>query len=328
MPLLIIRISLLDGIWMRISRRYVGCVFAIVLSLAFCAASVPAAALDRSNGDYWTYEMSVNLGDFVVVGEMTLTVVDEDTLTVGSDSYVVDVLQYSGNISWTDDGIFGETTASMVYSGFTYELKDGLATVKDDMYIWSNITSDYGTAEVTYRTESQEVTTTSPPIGFGMTPDEMGVGDSWSETVVETTTSTEWDDEGISDTSTDSEEKTYSFSIAATEESLVTDAGTFDCLKITIMDDADDSYEVRWYCDKVGYYVKIANYDVGDSTPSVVVELKDYKYSAASQVLMILVVVGIVVVLVAIVAVVLVMKRKKRIPQQPMPPPPPTPPVQ
>ena len=315
---------------MRISRRYAGSIFAIVLSLAFCAASFPAAALDRSSGDYWTYEMSVDMDDFDVVGDMTLTVVDEDTLTVGGDSYVVDVLQYSGSISGSGEVWGVSTTVSMVYSGFTYELKDGLATVKDDMYIWINSTATMNQVELTIRMETQDVSTTSPPIGTGLVPDEMGAGDSWSETVVETTTSTEWEDGTMTSTSSDSDEKTYSFSIAAAEESLTTDAGTFDCLKITIMDESDDSYEVRWYCDEVGYYVKVANYEMGDSTPSVVVELKDYKYASASQLLVILAVVGIAVVLVVIVAIVLLMMRKKRIPQQPqqpMPPPPPPPPV-
>ncbi|MBU1159441.1 MAG: hypothetical protein KKE24_08910 [Candidatus Thermoplasmatota archaeon] len=302
--------------------------FAVALALAFCVVSIPVTALDldRSNSDYWTYDMSMIMDGIEVIGSLTLTVVDEDTLTIGSDTYAVDVIQYSGGISGSGviDGM--NTSMSVVYSGFTYELKDGLATVKDDIYSW--ITTSQ--SELAHRTETHYVTTSSPPIGSRLVPGVMSPGDSWSEIVFETTTSTEWVEGMLTDTSTDADEITYSFSIASTEESLATDAGTFHCLKITVTDESDESYEIRWYCYEMGYYVKVADYESGGSVPSVVLELKECKYDASSKVLITMLVVVGAVALAAVVTTIILLTRKNRIPQQPQEPKstePPTPPV-
>lgn len=297
--------------------------FVTVLS----ALAVPVTALSRSEGDYWVYGTSMDFEGIPTTGSFRVEFVEKDTLTIGSESYDVCVLRVTGSMSGETDDFMGmAASVEIAMSGYNYEVAGSLATVKDDMYMWANFTVDTGSFALTTRMETQDVTTYSPAQLSGFVEGETGTGDEWDETIEVSTTNTVWMEGVIDDTSSDEYTETYSYAIAAAEESVTTDAGTFDCLKITVTDSEGD-YEVYWYSSDVGSWVKLASYSLGDPDPYFTLELTEYKYSTASDTMLILfVVLGVVAAVVVIAVIVMVMRGKGRTPVEMPPPPPPAPP--
>lgn len=301
------------------------CALALVAVLSLFA--VPAKALDRTDGDYWVYEGGMDFEGIAVTGEFRYEFQEKDSLTVGSQSYDVNVIKITGSMSGeTDDFLGVAASVEMVFDGFTYEVDGSLASVKEDMYMWANVSIGTGSLELVSRVETQDVTTYSPPQLSGFVEGETGTGDEWNETTDVTSTYTVWVDGAMDDTSTDEYTETYSYSIAASEESITTDAGTFDCLRMTVTDGEGD-YDMYWYSSDVGSWVKISMFELGDSTPYMSIELVEYEYSGGALTMMLLVVgLGILVAIVVIVVLLLLMRKKRQAPvqaPQQMPPPPP-----
>jgi hypothetical protein len=318
-----------EGAKMGLVKATFVCALALVAVLSLFAA--PVSALDRSDGDYWVYEGGMEFEGIEVSGSFRYEFDAKDSLTVGSESYEVDVLKVTGSMSGETEDLLGmSASVEVVFYGFSYEVDGSLATVKEDMYIWANMTIGTGSFALVTKMEMQDVTTYSPPTLSGFVDGETGTGDEWDETTNVTTESSFWIDDVMDDTSTDEYTETYSYSIAATEDQVTTDAGTFDCLKMTVTDSEGD-YDVYWYSSDVGSWVKLSTFSEGESTPYMTLELTEYEYSAGSETMMILIIgLGILVAVVVIVVVLLMMRKRGQAPvgaPQQMPPPPPPPAV-
>lgn len=296
---------------------------ALALTAVLSLLAMPAEALSRSAGDYWVYEGGMDIEGVQASGSFRYEFEKSDSLTIGSTVYEVNVMRITGSMTGITDDLLGmSASVEATFDGRTYETKDGFGTVKDDMYMWANMTIGTGSFSLVMRTESQEVTTYSPPAFSGFDADGTGTGDEWDETVNVTSSSTVWVDGAIDDTSSDTYEETLSYSVAASEDTVTTDAGTFDCLKITVTDSEGD-YEVNWYSGEVGNFVKMSYFELGESTPFLSLELTEYRFSGDDGMLLTLVIgVGVVVVAVVIAAALLLMRRRGRAPEQPLPPPP------
>jgi hypothetical protein len=259
-----------------------------------------------------------------VAGDFRYEFEEKDSLTVGSETYNVNVMKVTGTMTGETDEFLGmSASAEMVFDGYSYDLEGGMATVKEDMYIWANMTIDTDLLPVTTRMETQDVTTYSPPLMSGFLDGETGTGDEWEETTNVTTSSTTWVDGAMDSTLSDEYEETYSISVAAAEETVTTDAGTFSCLKMTVIDESDD-YVVYWYSSDVGAWVKMSSYSMGETTPFMTLELVEYSHGGLSA-MMVMLVVGVVIAVVVVVVVIMLMMRRGRTPSpQQMPPPPPT----
>ncbi|MBU1878090.1 MAG: D-alanine--D-alanine ligase [Chloroflexi bacterium] len=83
-------------------------------------------------------------------------------------------------------------SASAALGGHVYETRDGMAVVKDDAIVWTNISLGTGSFQLVTRSELEILSTYSPPLMNGFNPSHTAPGDSWSETVDITTTSTTW----------------------------------------------------------------------------------------------------------------------------------------
>jgi hypothetical protein len=322
-------IHLSEGAVVGMAKAVLTSVLVLVAVLSVFAA--PVKALDRSEGNHWVYEGGMDFEGIEVSGGMTYEFVEADTLTVGSESYEVNVLKVTGSLSGATDDFMGITASvEVVIDGFTYEVAGSLASVKEDMHMWANMTIGTGSFALVTRMETHDVTTYSPAMLSGFVEGETGTGDEWDETVNVSSTSTTWVDGDVDDPVTDEHTETYSYSIAATEESVTTDAGTFSCLKMTETDSEGD-YTIYWYSSDVGSWVKLSMFTMGESTPYMSLELTEYSYSADSDIMVLLPwIIGIVAAVVVIAVVLMVMRKRGRSPAQMAvapeePPPPPSP---
>jgi len=243
------------------------------------AFAVPVRAVERGDGDFWTYDASTSMMDVDVTGTMMLTFVQTDTLVVGSESYDVNVLLLTGSVSGTGEisGIAVELTVA--YWGHIYEAVDSLATVKEDVYTWANYTMGTGQSIHLDTGEWHDMSTYSPPLAEGVVPGEIELGDSWDETVTVTTNSTYYFNGIIEHEENDTtEEVTHSFEVASSMESVEVAAGTFECYLINdTIDDSEDK-DMSWWNDDVGYFVRMASYAEGEDTPYFDLKLKSYSY--------------------------------------------------
>lgn len=298
---------------------------ALALFAVMSLFAVPAEALSRSDGDFWAYEGSMNVEGVSVDGTFKYEFEKADSLTIGSDIHEVNVMRVSGSMTGETEDLFGmSASVSAVFSGRVYETKDGFGTLKDDMYTWINMTIGTGSFTLVTRMETQEVSTYSPPSFSGFDEDETGTGDEWNETTNVTRTSTLWIDGVIDDTSTAQVQETSRYSVAASEDKVSTDAGTFDCLKITVTD-SEGNYDVNWYSAEVGNYVKMSYFELGETTPYLSLELAEYKHSEDSALMLVMFVgIGVIAAIVIIVVILLLMRKRGQAPVQapPQVPPP------
>ncbi|MEW5748395.1 MAG: hypothetical protein AB1793_06395 [Candidatus Thermoplasmatota archaeon] len=308
------------GMW----KQAVVCALSLVAVMSVFAA--PAAATDRSEGDYWVYEGEMEYEGIAVTGTFRYEFEEKDSLTVGSETYDVNVMKVTGSMTGETDDFLGiSATVEMTFDGYSYDLVGGMAVVKEDMHMWANLTIGTGSLAIVTMVETQDVTTNSPPFMSGFVDGETGAGDQWNETVEVSTTSTTWIDGAMEDTYSGTYTEDHAFTVAAAEESVTVDAGTFSCLKITATGEWDD-YIVYWYSPDVAGWVKMSSYSMGETSPYMTIELSEYTHGGLSAT-MVLMIVGAVAIIAVVIVVALLMLRRGRTPTQvppPMPPPPPT----
>lgn len=295
-------------------------VLVCVLSLAaiLSVVAVPVTAIDRSDGDYWVYESSMYFEDAISVsGEYRYEFEEKDSLTMGSETYDVNVLRVTGSMAGEADDYLGMTASvEMIFDGYVYKVDGSMARVKETMHTWANVTTGIGSLVDVDRMEMHHVSTFSPPVLSGFVEGETGTGDEWEETTNVSSASTTWVDGVIDRSSTDEYTSTCSYSVAAAEENVTTEAGTFACLKITVTDDWGN-HEVYWYSSEVGNWVKECQYLFLASAPVLTLELTEYEYSTDSRTAMLILSgVGILVAVVVIVAILMFMRRKGQSPAQ------------
>lgn len=293
------------------------------------ATAIDARALARSSGDYWTWDVSTTFNGVDISGTQTYTYDGRDTLSINGTSYEVNVMSISGTLNGNTTLLGVPLVLNATLGGTVYELRDSLATVKEDTFDWSNFTWGTGGFVVVIRTETEVMTSNSPPQLSGFEPDTSGPGDSWNEASNTTTVTTTWSNGTMQSQTTTYDRVSTSVVIASSEVSVSTPAGTFDTMRITVTD-ADGNYEVYHYSDKARNFVKIEAYDVGSATPSLTLQLSSYHSSKpTSTTTMVLMVVGIAIAVLAIIVILVLMtKRRGRTPQPVQPQAPPQPPAQ
>jgi hypothetical protein len=315
---------------MRMTRMIVP-ISVLCALLMMAIAAVPAAAVDRSKGDYWTYAMSFDVTGFgpsgiSANGTLTYTCVDQDTITIGGISHDVNVMRVSGGGSGGVDFLGFE--ASLTFGGYIYETLDGMALAKADMFTWTNMTFGTGAFQLSSRAEVETMTTFYPPLLSGFDPSTVQLGDTWTETVESSTTTTKWINGTIQGSSTfDTSILTYTNVVASAKETVTTEAGTFEALRITSTD-SDGNSVVYWWSSKAQNFVKEDTYEQGSATPVTTMVLKDYSTGSSISLALVAALGGIVLVVALVVlALVLLKKRKSFQPGMPYPPPPSQPPV-
>ena len=290
--------------------------FGVVCLIAVMSVGVgPASAVSRVSGDFYTYSMSMDLSGVDASGTVTYSFEGLGTISVNGQSYDVNIMKVSGAVTGSV-GFLG-FSASATLGGHVYETRDGMAVAKDDAFMWTNISLGTGSFQLVTRSELEISSIYSPPLMKGFTPSHTAPGDSWSETVNTTTTSTMWLNGTMQGSpSTDTEQVTFSFVAAPSMESVTTPAGTFDTIRITATDDSGDS-SVFWWSSDVANFVKQQDFSEGSSQPDVSMILTDYNHGASPSAIL-FIGIGLAVALFAVIvlAVVLMMRRR---PGQPIP---------
>ena len=293
----------------------IGSVSVVCLLAAMSIGVVPASAVSRGSGDFYTYSMSTDIEGVNVTGTVTYSFEWADTISVGGQSYDVNVMKISGSFSGSVD--FLSFSASAELGGHAYETKDGMAIVQDDALMWFNVSFGTGLFQLVNRTKSESMSTYSPPLMSGFSPSTAGPGDSWTETIDVTTTNTTWVDGLMQGSpSTDSEQMTISFVAASSMESVVTPAGTFKTLRLTATESNGDSV-VYWWSSEVGNFVKQQEFSEGSSRPNISMILTDYNHSAPTSARP-FIGIGLGVALFAVIVLVVVLMMRRR-PGQPIP---------
>jgi len=290
--------------------------FGVVCLLAVMSVGVgPASAVSRVSGDFYTYSMSMDLSGVDASGTVTYSFEGLGTISVNGQAYDVNIMKVSGAVTGSV-GFLG-FSASAALGGHVYETRDGMAVVKDDAFMWTNISLGTGSFQLVTRSELEILSTYSPPLMKGFTPSHTAPGDSWSETVSTTTTSTMWLNGTMQGSpSTDTEQITFSFVAASSMESVTTPAGTFDTIRITATDDSGGS-SVFWWSSDVANFVKQQDFSEGSSQPDVSMTLTDYNRGASPSAIL-FIGIGLVVALFAVIVLVVVLLMRRR-PGQPIP---------
>ena len=320
--------------------RSVGALLVAAAFIAMAFASVPSAAVDRSEGDFWTYDLTVDLmalGIDDLTGEIPLgsvnttlgasvsfTYAGTDSVTVGGVGKEVNVMRISGGATQTVDFIGFEL--SLAVGGFIYELVDKPSIVKGHLFMWMNTSLGSGSFQIVNRTATELTVDFSPPLLSGFDPETTEPGDSWTEKVTVTASMTESVDGIIQGTPVNSTDiLTYSLSVDSSRPVVTTEAGKFECLKITAS--GDDSEEgVFYWSDKARNFVRMEGLVLGSDDPFLTLSLKDYDTGSGLGTVLFIAAGGGLLVLALIVLAFVVMKRRKPVApaSYPEPPPPPS----
>lgn len=299
-------------------NRAIGPISIACIAFVIILSASPAAAVDRSKGDYWTYTMSLGSIDFGVPGidtngTITYTCVDQDTVSVGGTSYSVNIMRVSGGASGGVDFLGIEASASL--GGYVYETQTGIAIVKNDLFFWMNLSIGSGSFQIASRTETENSASYSPPLLSGFDPSSVKPGDSWTETVLSNTTTTEWVNGTMQGTPVAKTVAiTFTNVVASAKETVSTEAGDFETLRITSTDN-DGNSVVYWWSSEVRNFVKEDTYEQGSTTPVTTMVLKDYKIGSAISLALVASVGGAVLLVALVVLALVLLKRRK--PSQP-----------
>jgi len=317
-------------------NRMVAPTSVVCVLLVIALSAIPAAAVDRSKGDYWTYTMSFDVTGLGASGvdtngTLTYTCVDQDTITLGGASYDANVMRVSGGASGGVDFLGFEM--SLTLGGYIYETLDGMALAKVDMFAWTNMTFGTGTFQLSSRAEIETMTTYYPPLLSGFNPSTVRLGDIWTETVESSTTTTEWINGTLQGRPAfDTSILTYTNVVASAKETVTTEAGTFEALTITSTD-SDGNSVLYWWSSKAENFVKEDTYEQGSAAPVMTLVLKDYGTGSLISLALVAGLGGIVLIVALVVLALVLLKRRKPFqpspyqPGMPYPPPPSQPPV-
>jgi hypothetical protein len=306
-------------------KRVLGLICLACIAWVIGVAAHPAAATDRVNGDYWTYDASATVPllftNVVVNGTTTYTCVDQSTLDIGGTSYPVNVMKISGGKSGAAD--FMGTQVSMTLGGYVYETQEGMGIAKSDVFTWMNTTIGTSSFPLVYRNVTEVSTTYTPAVLSGFRPSTVDAGDSWVETVASTTTTTKRVNgtmQGSPDTQT--ETLAFNFVAAASKEIVTTPAGKFEALRITATV-SDGNSVVYWWSSEVQNFVKEDTYEAGSATPVATMILKDYEIGSAVNLALVAAMGGIALAVALVVLALVLLKKRKLVQYRPPQSPPP-----
>ena len=256
------------SLWNRLA------VLAVMASLVCLPSSASAGDISRTEGDYWTYEVSTTVSGIPVTGTITYAFIGDDTLTIDDVEFDVRVLKVTGQFqgSVTSAGL----TASVfgVYDGYRYEERGSLGILKDDLTSLEDYSLGYDEFRITSFVERQITTSYSSPLMSEFDPDTARVGDKWNETVT-VWMSSSYEDGNISYEADNSTDMTVGFEVASVGSEL-TFAGEFEALRI--VQTSGHVNETFSYAEDVGQFVRYERYENGSDEAVYVAMLMGYSF--------------------------------------------------
>lgn len=278
-----------------------------------------ASAVARVSGDFYTYSLTTSVEGIEVTGDVTYRYQGTEVKTVGGSDITVNVMAVSGNLT---GGISMFTLVSANVGGVVYETRDGAAIAEEDLTILANVTIGTGPFSFVRKVQTELESTYDPPLLSKFDPSSTSPGDNWSEMVSVSETNTTWINGALFGTPvTTNTTIEYNVTVADAMESITVPAGTFECLRISVVNPSGDSLGY-WWSSKIGNFVRIYTYPSGSADPSEKLDLTDYNHTSPTNTMLIIVVGAAVLVAgVVVLAVVLMLMRRARSPREGAPPP-------
>jgi hypothetical protein len=285
----------------------------VLLSLVLALGAAPAQGVSRENGEFWTYEMTLS-GEIMGVqaelsGQVTYTARGEDTLVVDGTDASATVIGVKGSLSgsvYALDRNVGEADVSI--SGTQHEYIGTPGVLEENITTISDVIIRAGYFSFTFHLHEQVSVSTYPAVLAEFDPENASVGDSWTRTVEESTTSTTWEDGMVMNTTVLSSNLTYSVAVAGTE-SVETPSGVYSALTVRVSD-GEGSLDIFWWSSEVDNFVRYEVYGNGSEVPTMTMVLMDYGSSAAPD-MTVYIIAGVVIFAVGAAALALVLIRNR-----------------
>ncbi|OGS55579.1 MAG: hypothetical protein A3K60_07715 [Euryarchaeota archaeon RBG_19FT_COMBO_56_21] len=281
----------------------------VCLSAVLLVASFPASAVERTIGDFYTYDFQTEIMGMQVTGDLRYEFEGTDVISLDGTDYAVNVMSISGELS---GGVMMVDLVTATVDGTSYETRDGSALVMEEFAFFAN--STFGTGQFAQvGTLVEEISSSqSPPLLSGFDPSSTVLGDEWSETVMVRAVNATWLNGALwGDPVWTNQTIQYNVSVDSATDDITTKAGTFECMMITATNGTGDSL-VYWWSSEVGSFVRIHTYSEGDSEPGETLELTDYRHEDPVNIILIVTIGGAVLaVSIVIMAVVLMIMRRK-----------------
>lgn len=250
-------------------------VFSLLMVLATVASSVHVSAAGSAAAQYWTYDVSMDVGGMNATGTVTYALVGQQKLTVNGTSFDAQAYGVSGHLSASSTLLGALYNLSMVLGGTRYEGRNGLSLAKDDFVQFVNISIGSSPPQVISRMQLETVTEYSPPYLSKFDTTSTAPGDSWTEPVVVDTTTVL----NGSAKPTVSSFPLYTVQVSAEEETIDVGAGTFAALRITVTE-ASGGDGVYWWSPELRHVIAEKTYESGSSQPDKVLSLTAHGMAA------------------------------------------------
>lgn len=284
----------------------------LLFILLIVASSAPCLA---SSGNHWTYDISMNVAGLNASGTVTYKLQGQASLDLGSKTYKADAMEISGQVSAQGKLLGIPTSVTEILGGTRYCQNDGMSLIKDDSVTILNISLGSSPIQLLSRTETETVTTFSPPYLSKFDSGRTGPGNAWTETdTVNTTISVNGTALPLIST-----QASYTVQVASSRVVLATEAGTFVTLEISVLENTDFR-TVYWWSEEVQNLVAEKKFGPGATQPYMAMSLKDFETSSNAESTF-AVIVGVVLIAVAVaILAVLLGARRPRSPASQHPP--------
>lgn len=312
--------------------RLLKCACTVIFVAALVYSSAGASALERIDGDFWRYSVSIDLAaldalelnitevpldlsGIDVTGTILYEYLGPDNISINGTSHSVNVMAVSGYFEGSV-ALIG-LDASQTVQGHIFETSEGQGTVRDDLTLWTNLTWGVGSFAYLMRYESRLINTYTPPLMSGFDPGSIVLGGSWDETVQVRTIAMNVTTGAVSSDTNSS--VAVQFVVAAETEEVPTPAGRFTTFKVTASEE-DGARVVYWWSEEVGNFVMQETYLDSGSEPAETMLLEDYNNGSTTGIL-VFISIGAIALAVAlgVLGLVLLKRRSRRV--EPKPPP-------
>jgi len=262
--------------------RGLGSIAVILWAALLLLGSISAAAVDRTNGNSWTYDMttSVDVGEVEVGvnGTLIYEQVESRSLSTEAGNYEVNVMRLDGELSGSKY-LFGELIASanVTLDGFMFETASGGGIVKEDLHSLTSSTIGTGAPAKSILIEKEIVTTYAPPL-LSMFEASWQLGESWSETATTRSVSTTWENGAMLDPAYDNRTVTYAIVVAPISEYVESSAYAFNSERITLTESSGD-HRILWWSNTADNFVKMEYYRGNSSEPYTTLILREWQYA-------------------------------------------------
>lgn len=217
----------------------------------FLAIPVSAADADWKVGDFWEYAWNESDEGLQFIGTIKMEVAGTTSVTIGSQSEKAFVLDISGHGNMSGVIETMTVTGTVTVSGTETRLASNLSFVGYNLIMSVSVSAPGLTMSMDMGMEA----TATPPMMDLPANENLTLSASFVSHSVMTETS--WTNIlGSNQTDTQTSDITTTLTVAQTDVSIDTDAGTFACTKLSAST-GDANVTFYYYSPKVGNYVKI-----------------------------------------------------------------------